>query len=173
MSTVRVIADLHLGHKNIALHRGFSTVDEHDKYIISKWNSVVNKRDITYALGDLTMENSKHYNLLSQLNGTIHVIGGNHDRRQDLNELLKYVDSFTGCLVYKGILLTHIPIHPMELEYRVKYNIHGHIHSKHVMKRFTFLNFNLFERVDRRYTCVSCEQIGYTPKSLNELGFNR
>lgn len=38
-----VISDLHLGHTNMALHRGFTSVEEHDDYIISKWNSVVNK----------------------------------------------------------------------------------------------------------------------------------
>lgn len=173
MSTVRFIADLHLGHKNIALKRGFKTVEEHDEYIIKKWNEVVTKRDVTYVLGDITMETSKHFHLLSRLNGVIHVIGGNHDRRQDLGELLKYVDSFTGCLVHKGIFLTHVPVHPMEFKYRVNYNIHGHIHGKTVMKKFTFLNFNLFERVDKRYICVSCEHVGFQPKTLKELGIKR
>mgnify|MGYP002477993094 CR=1 FL=1 len=56
MSVVRFIADLHLGHTNMAIKRGFLTVEEHDEYIITQWNSVVNKRDVTYILGDITME---------------------------------------------------------------------------------------------------------------------
>jgi len=43
MSTVRFIADLHLGHINMAKHRGFSSVEEHDEHIVKSWNSVVEK----------------------------------------------------------------------------------------------------------------------------------
>jgi calcineurin-like phosphoesterase family protein len=61
MSIVRFIADLHLSHENMAKRRGFSTIEEHDEHIIEKWNSVVHKRDITYILGDITMEKSSPY----------------------------------------------------------------------------------------------------------------
>jgi calcineurin-like phosphoesterase family protein len=131
MSIVRFIADLHLSHTNMALKRGFSTVEEHDEYIIEKWNSVVHKRDVTYILGDVTMEKSSPYELLNRLNGVKHVVLGNHDRRQDIKKLLEYVDSVAGMVQYKGIMLTHCPIHPMELDYRFNKNIHGHIHDKH------------------------------------------
>ena len=173
MATVRFIADLHLGHTNLALHRGFSTVEEHDEYIIEKYNSVVHKRDVTYILGDITMENSKSYHLLDRLNGIKHVVMGNHDRRQDVKKLLEHVDSVTGAIKYKGIFLTHIPVHPMELDYRVKRNVHGHIHEKFVERDFKLFGISMFKRVDRRYQCVSCEQVNYTPKTLEELGIHR
>ena len=169
MATVRFIADLHLGHTNLAIHRGFSTVEEHDEYVIEKYNSVVHKRDVTYILGDITMENSKSYHLLDRLNGIKHVVLGNHDRRQDVKKLLEHVDSVTGAIKYKGIFLTHIPVHPMELDYRVKRNIHGHIHEKRVMKK----RFGIFPIIDDRYVCVSCEQVDYIPKTLEELGIQR
>jgi calcineurin-like phosphoesterase family protein len=168
MSTVRFIADLHLSHTNMALKRGFSTVEEHDEHIISQWNSVVNKRDITYILGDITMEKSAPYHLLSRLNGTKHVVMGNHDRRQDVRKLLEYVDSVSGMVQYKGVILTHCPIHPMELEYRFPINIHGHIHGKRVMR--TDLPMDV---IDERYICVSCERVDYIPKTLEELGIKR
>jgi calcineurin-like phosphoesterase family protein len=168
MATVRFIADLHLGHINMALKRGFATVEEHDEYIIAKWNSVVSKRDVTYILGDITMEKSAPYHLLDRLNGVKHVVLGNHDRRQDVKKLLEYVDSVTGMVQYKGIMLTHCPIHPMELDYRFKHNIHGHIHDKIVMKML-----DGWEEIDERYICVSCERVDYTPKTLEELGIKR
>jgi calcineurin-like phosphoesterase family protein len=168
MATVRFIADLHLGHINMALKRGFATVEEHDEYIIAKWNSVVSKRDVTYILGDITMEKSAPYHLLDRLNGVKHVVLGNHDRRQDVKKLLEYVDSVTGMVQYKGIMLTHCPIHPMELDYRFKHNIHGHIHDKIVMKML-----DGWEEIDERYICVSCERVDYTPKTLEELGIER
>lgn len=173
MAQVRFIADLHFGHINMANKRGFATVEEHDEYIITQWNSVVHKRDITYILGDVTMESAKSYPLLDRLNGMKKIVLGNHDRPSDIPELLKYVQSIAGMIRYKGIWLSHSPIHPMELEHRVGRIIHGHIHENLVERWVTFLGFNLFKRIDRRYHCVSCEHVGYTPKTLIELGITR
>jgi len=168
MSIVRFIADLHLSHANMAKRRGFSTVEEHDEHVIAKWNSVVNKRDVTYILGDVTMEKSSPYPLLDRLNGIKHIVLGNHDRRQDTKKLFDYAESVAGMIQYKGIMLTHAPIHPMELEYRFNKNIHGHIHDKVVMKML-----DGWEIPDERYFCVSCEQVDYLPKSLKDLGIER
>jgi calcineurin-like phosphoesterase family protein len=164
MSTVRFIADLHLSHTNMAKHRGFDTVEQHDDHIIASWNSVVHKRDVTYILGDVTMEKSAPYHLLDRLNGRKHVVLGNHDRRQDVAKLLQHVESVAGMIHYHGNVLTHCPIHPMELEYRYPRNIHGHIHDKVV----TLLDSG-FEDPDPRYICVSCERVEYVPKTLEEL----
>jgi calcineurin-like phosphoesterase family protein len=145
MSVVRFIADLHLGHTNMATRRGFATVEEHDEHIIASWNSVVDKRDVTYILGDVTMEKKASYALLDRLNGVKHVVLGNHDRRQDVPHLLHHVGSVMGM---------------KELEYRFPRNIHGHIHDAVVM---------LNGCPDPRYICVSCERVDYKPKSLDEL----
>ena len=176
MARVFFIADLHLSHTNMAIKRGFSTVEEHDEHIIAKWNSVVTKRDITYILGDVTMEKSSPYYLLDRLNGIKHVVLGNHDRRRDIKKLLEHVDSVAGMVQYKGIMLTHCPIHPMELDYRFKHNIHGHIHDSQVSKEIHFPKDKGFYSVsgpDERYHCVSCERVDYTPKTLEELGIQR
>ena len=173
MATVRFIADLHLGHTNMALHRGFATVEEHDEYIIEKYNSVVSKRDVTYILGDVTMEKSSPYPLLDRLNGVKHVVLGNHDRRQDVKKLLEYVDSVAGMIQYKGVMLTHCPIHPMELDYRFSRNIHGHIHDKVVTKDIYEYGYKINTIPDERYICVSCERVDYTPKTLEELDIKR
>jgi calcineurin-like phosphoesterase family protein len=155
MSRVFVASDLHLGHENMAKKRGFTTTEEHDEHIIKCWNSVVTKRDTVYCLGDLTMETSKHYHLLTRLNGLIRVIGGNHDKPKDLSALLNCVHSFSGMITYKGWILTHCPIHPKELEYRFKGNIHGHVHENSLD--------------DPRYKNVSMENIDYTPVLIETL----
>lgn len=164
MSIVRFIADLHLGHTNMALHRGFSSVEEHDEHIIAKWNSVVTKRDLTYILGDVTMEKSTPYPLLDRMNGRKKVVLGNHDLPKHVPDLLQHVEQVGALMRYKGIWMSHCPIHPMELDYRVQRIIHGHIHEKVVL---------LNGSPDPRYICVSCEQVDYTPKTLQELGINR
>lgn len=156
MSRVRFISDPHFGHRNMAIRRGFSDEFEQDEYIIKQWNSVVKKKDIVYILGDVTMETAKHYYRLDSLNGRKYVILGNHDRRQDVNKLLKYVASVAGMINYKGnIILTHCPVHSGELQYRYTYNIHGHVHE------------NTLE--DKGYINVSAEVIDYKPKLLEEL----
>jgi calcineurin-like phosphoesterase family protein len=152
----------------MATRRGFSTVEEHDEHVIAKWNSVVNKRDVTYILGDVTMEKSSPYPLLDRLNGIKHIVLGNHDRRQDTKKLFQYAESVGGMINYKGVFLTHCPIHSDELEYGIVKNIHGHIHDKVVMKML-----DGWEVPDERYFCVSCEQVDYLPKSLKDLGIER
>jgi calcineurin-like phosphoesterase family protein len=113
-----------------------------------------------------------NYDILDRLNGRKHVVLGNHDRMAHVVKLMQHVDSVAGMVQYKGLFLTHCPVHPMEMDYRVKYNIHGHIHEKVVMKARD--NWGEIEMVvDERYICVSCERVSYTPKSLIELGINR
>ena len=172
MSKVHFIADLHFGHINMALKRGFATVEEHDEYIISQWNKKVNKRDVTWILGDVTMESSKSYPLLNRLNGMKKVVLGNHDRPSDIPELLKYVQAVAGMIRYKGIWLTHCPVHERELEFRVSRNIHGHIHEHKIMTTM-WVDDVIFDIPDDRYHCVSCEQVDYTPVTLAELGIER
>ena len=155
-NNIYVISDLHFGHTNMALKRGFETVEEHDQFIIDQWNKVITKRDVVWILGDITMEKKQGYELLAQLKGTKKVVLGNHDRPQDVPELLKYVNSVCGMVKLKGFFLTHCPIHTSELDYRVRKNIHGHVHENSID--------------DPRYVNVSCENVGYTPQLLSNYG---
>ena len=158
----------------MAIKRGFKNAIEHDEHIIEKWNSVVHKKDTVYILGDVTMETSKWYFRLDQLNGKKIVLLGNHDMPKDVEELMKYVDKVSGMMrksfKAQGIVsfLTHCPIHPRELDFRVGINIHGHIHEDVIMKAED--NWGAITMVpDKRYICVSCEQVDYTPRSIEEL----
>ena len=118
------------------------------------------------------MESSKSYPLLNQLNGIKKIVLGNHDMPKDIPELMKYVQCVSGMVKYKGIWLTHCPVHERELEFRVSRNIHGHIHE-HVIMTPTWVDDVIFDMPDNRYHCVSCEQVNYTPKTLEELGIER
>jgi calcineurin-like phosphoesterase family protein len=148
MSKRFLLSDPHFGHANMALKRGFSSVEEHDNHIVECWNSVVNKKDYVYLLGDITMEKN-NYSILSRLNGKIKVFLGNHDKAQHIPELLKYVQDVCSTMKLDGYILSHIPIHPQELG-RFGINIHGHVHENSIE--------------DPRYINVSCEVLNYTPK---------
>jgi calcineurin-like phosphoesterase family protein len=74
---------------------------------------------------------------------------------------------------YKGIWLTHCPVHESELGYRVNKNIHGHIHEKLVTKDVYEWGYRIDSIPDERYICVSCEHVDYKPKTLEGLGIER
>jgi calcineurin-like phosphoesterase family protein len=171
MCVVRFAADHHFGHESCAKRRGFSDADEMNEYIIEKHNEVVRKKDLTYFLGDITMETDKFYPLLDKMNGRKIAIMGNHDLPKHVHSLLDYVEDVGAIVKYKGVFLTHAPIHPQELEYRVPINIHGHLHEYSVVKDIIKGTRNTENRViDPRYICVSMEHIQFTPKTLEELG---
>jgi calcineurin-like phosphoesterase family protein len=160
MSVIRYISDPHFGHRNMAIKRGFKDEEEMNKHIVKQWNSIVSKKDVTYILGDITMEKASQYYWLNELNGIKKVILGNHDEPQHVPELLKYVNNVAAMKYLKhkkhgNIILTHAPIHPCELEYRYTINIHGHVHENTLP--------------DKRYINVSAEVIDYKPKLLEEL----
>lgn len=159
---IRFISDIHLGHKNLAQNlRKFQDEFYHDEFIIEQWNKVVRSpKDITYILGDVTMEKIDSYPLLNRLRGIKHVVGGNHDLKQHSRELLKYVDSISGMIDYKGFVLTHCPVHHTIVQEK-RGNIHGHLHSRHI--------YLPNGEIDNKYLNVSAECINYTPITLEEL----
>ena len=75
-------ADTHFGHANIIRHscRPFSSVEEHDRALISNWNGCVGPRDVVYFLGDFAYKNrDSAEGIRKRLNGTIYFVEGNHD----------------------------------------------------------------------------------------------
>ena len=141
-----------------------------NEHIVTEHNRVVEKRDLTYILGDITMETAEYYFYLDQMNGRKRVILGNHDSRLDVPELLNYVETVSGMEKYKSIFLSHCPVHPQELQYRVSRNIHGHVHEYSVTKEIIEGKRQTDAgTLDPRYINVSCENVDYRPRTLEEL----
>jgi calcineurin-like phosphoesterase family protein len=161
MSQVFLAGCIHFGHNSMAVSRGFQDAECHDDFIIDNWNKVVHKRDMVYILGDITMENKKVYHKLDKLNGRKVVVMGNHDMKNHVSELLKHVESVAGCIKYKSYMLTHIPVHPMEFDYRINGNIHAHLHDLNVLKEDG--------TPDTRYVHVGMEKIDYTPVLFSDI----
>ena len=152
--SVFFISDLHLGHKNILNFspcRFGRNIDEHDEWIVSQWNSVVNKKDLVYVLGDVCFSGDK-LNLFREMNGNKILIRGNHDRFQT-SLYLKFFSQVYGIIKKYDFWISHAPIHPQEL--RGKRNIHGHVHSNSIP--------------DERYINVSVEALNAVPVSLEDL----
>tara|TARA_R110000737_G_scaffold346575_1_gene376534 strand:- start:88 stop:603 length:516 start_codon:yes stop_codon:yes gene_type:complete len=169
MGKIFIISDLHFGHTNMALKRGFVSAEEHDNYIIEKWNAVVTKKDTVWILGDITMEKAK-YEILDRLKGLKNVVLGNHDLPQHVPKMLEHVNKVCSSFTKKNIIFTHIPIHLQEI-CRFRKNVHGHLHENRVMKviQSDFEMRGTEEVKDDRYVNVSCECVYYTPIELNTL----
>lgn len=154
------ISDLHLGHKNILdfNQRVHSDIEEMHVAITEKWNKKVRKdSDIVWVLGDVAMTESS-LEWLNFMNGSKRLILGNHDTF-DYSMYYKYFDKVMHFHKgYKGMVLTHIPIHPNELVYRSwKYNIHGHIHHESL------------NNLGPQYFNVNMDIVGYEPIHLDEI----
>ena len=156
----------------MAMHRGHASSEEHDNLLITSWNKVVHKKDLTYILGDVTMETHEHYHMLDQLNGRKIVVLGNHDLPAHTVTLLQYVETVAGMVDWKGYVLTHAPIHPNEISF-CRGNIHAHIHHEnrleqlYVQDRYGESGISIPTR--QKYHNVDAHLIAYTPIRIEDL----
>lgn len=77
------LSDNHFAHDNVRFfsNRPFSSIEEMNSTMVTRWNEQVQSNDTVYHLGDFAMgprTNIPHF--LSQLNGRKILIRGNHDR---------------------------------------------------------------------------------------------
>jgi calcineurin-like phosphoesterase family protein len=151
MSRVFVISDTHFGHKRICefegIARPFASVEEHDRELVARWNAVVKPKDTVWHLGDVFFGKDGHL-VLAALNGLKKLVLGNHDH-YPLAIYQQYFSKVFGAAEWGGCILTHVPVHPNQLEKRYRLNVHGHMHSKKLD--------------DPRYVCVSAEHTGLAP----------
>jgi len=132
------ISDTHFGHKNILKHadRPFADIHEHDAKLMRTWNETIGPSDDVYHLGDF-MFYGKPEDLIPHLNGRIHLIFGNHDKRL---RKAKYADLFASTHDYlelkvgvKGehqlVVLCHYPIESWNKRHYGSWHLHGHCHG--------------------------------------------
>lgn len=162
MSDTWFIGDTHFGHANILKYefvaRPFATLEEMHEVMIERWNSVVKKGDKVFHLGDVAF-GANNLQILNRLNGGKRLILGNHDR-YNTAIYLDYFHIVHGVLFWNNCVLTHVPVHPNQLEHRSEFNIHGHLHSKYVECESS--DGSVFIP-DKRYINVSCEHNNLTP----------
>lgn len=151
MPQIWLTSDTHFGHDLVSGLRGFETVEKHDAAILRSWNKQVRPQDIVYHLGDVFLGTPTID--LSELNGTIHLITGNHDgvhpgyRRPSPQRFDKYHRVFSTIqqfaeLRYQGerFALSHYPYEgegrdqaDRDTQWRLPDMglalIHGHTHS--------------------------------------------
>lgn len=128
-----VTSDTHFFHTRVIefSRPQYSCVEEMNEDIIRKWNDTVQFEDTVYHLGDFAFGSDleKIERLIQRLNGKIKLILGNHDTQPKIELYRKYFKIMVSSKISDdGVIMTHYPVHEIELNYGNKINIHGHTH---------------------------------------------
>lgn len=139
------ISDLHFYHDDLNTRmdcRGFENVQAMNEHMIQMWNQKVKPGDEVVILGDFSLGGAKQTNeILHQLNGTLYLIEGNHDRYVSSNSFDK--KRFVWIRPYaemrddkRKVILSHYPIFCYNDQYRLSengspfaYMLYGHVHN--------------------------------------------
>lgn len=173
------IADWHYGHDNVIGfdNRPFVDVDEMNKELIRRWNSVVSNGDIVYILGDMFWCTPKIATpIMDELNGQKFLIKGNHDRWNDSKFDKKFVKITDYLEVEDGdkrIVLSHYPIPCFKNHFYGWAHLYGHVHSSfewNMMEHDRFLMESLYyKRCDMINVGCMMPWMDYTPRTLEEI----
>lgn len=152
-SGIWFVADTHFSHKNILRFKNkrievfnLNTDDEnvleqHDLELIKMWNSVIQKRDTVYILGDFSFASAeKTQKILEKLHGKKHLIIGNHDKAcKSLYNYFESVGQIKEVTFKKTVfpfldenmhcVLSHFPMMAWNRRMHGSVMIHGHTHG--------------------------------------------
>lgn len=127
MTDVWFTADNHFGHEAVAKLRGGFSVEEHDEWLVEKWNATVKPRDIVWHLGDVGSGPHSHRRLardlaiVATLHGEKHLVAGNHEAchsmYRDAHKFQReYLEVFASIQMFarrriqgKSVMLSHFP----------------------------------------------------------------
>lgn len=151
-------SDLHLGHAKIAQHRGYSSIEDHDKAILDQIIALPCSSQL-WILGDLTIgrrADEDHWlhelGVASRIQRiTMHLVPGNHDschpmHRDAFKQQSRFLNAFASVQAFarrkiagQNVLLSHFPYagdHTAEdraTQYRLRdeglWLLHGHTHQ--------------------------------------------
>ena len=144
--------------------RPFLSNDEMHHTLITNHNATVRPSDKVIFVGDLSFSGAVHDEIMPQLNGRKYLVRGNHDRFSE-SRYTKHFAKVHGAYTIDGFLVTHFPIHPESMG-RYVMNIHGHLHTRAVMKEVLADNCGkqyTIEVEDESYYSVCVERHNYTP----------
>ncbi len=172
-------SDFHINHFNIIRYsaRPYSSVEEMNESLVENFNKTVSSEDLTYHLGDFSLDERMVPLYLPRLNGKHVLICGNHDAchprrkgwKRQTNKYISY--GFQEVQVRKvifvdrlgDVLLTHMPRSDYEDPRYEQYRPNdwkgwifcGHVHEKWKIKE--------------NQINVGVDQWNYKPVSLEEI----
>jgi len=110
-----------------------------DQVMIERWNEVVGRNDNVYHLGDFALaKKDRIREILSSLNGRIHLIRGNHDGeiKGDLIKEFVWVKDYHEVKILDDqidtkipIIMSHYPFETWNKSHWGSWALHGHCHN--------------------------------------------
>lgn len=130
-----VSSDHHFNHRKILEYceRPFDSPEEMNAAFVSNHNKIVRPNDFVFFLGDFAFHPATTKKFLEQLNGRIHFIWGNHDKRT--KKVIRSLCEWTGGLKVivggkrKKITLCHFPMESWDGSNWGHLHFHGHCHG--------------------------------------------
>jgi len=127
-------SDTHYFHNNIIKYseRPFENVEEMNEALVQNWNNLVSVKDTVWHLGDVSFGSEEDtVNLMRRLNGTKHLLFGNHDDdRWNWEKIFKSVQHYKEMKLNKHkLIMFHYPILSWNGGHRGSWHLHGHCHS--------------------------------------------
>lgn len=140
MGEVFFISDTHFYHKNILKYsnRNFPSVEAMNEALIKNWNNTVTKSDTVWHLGDVAFCNYLLFTeIFSQLNGSINIVLGNHDKMIYENRfkitssgLVKSIENYKELSIKdRNFILFHFPIRSWNKKHHNSIHVYGHVHG--------------------------------------------
>lgn len=136
MSRIYITSDQHFFHKNMIKYnycnRPYKNINEMHKALIENHNRAVSKNDVVYHLGDFAFARKdqimKIEKIVAQLNGTHHLILGNHDEGSPFTYVNMGFASVHTTLHVEEFLLMHDPAMAVAVDSNQKV-LCGHLHE--------------------------------------------
>ena len=158
-------SDQHFDHANIIkfCKRPWATVEEMNDALVTKWNRRVSHSDDVYVLGDICFNKNRFIHFMKYLNGTKHIILGNHDPKNIQHELrgMKNVVLHDKVHVIKDngrkIHLQHEPCFEWTGYWNGVVHFHGHTHG------------TIGKNYQRNAFDVGVDCRDYEPKTYDEI----
>ena len=157
---IYITSDTHFGHLLSAKLRGFSSLEEMDKYIIDRWNKTVGRKDEVYHLGDFAFGNHEVVRKYrNKLNGKIHLVMGNHCHQNRIHNIKGLFSSISDIKVIKykkqKFILCHYAMRVWASSHYNSCQLFGHSHGK-------------LPPIGKQYD-VGMDNNNFTPISLDQI----
>lgn len=177
-------SDLHFGHRNVIrfCNRPFADIKEMGQKLIENWNYCVKDDDVVFVLGDTFWFNDSRgiKKTLSQLNGEIYILPGNHDDFSSYHRVddprihlcedivVLWLESENDRGWDKKILeiwMAHYPMMTWPHRENGAWQLFGHIHSQEDRTEGVDQDLPLhWNQMD-----VGCDRWDYCPISLESI----
>lgn len=142
MSEIFFTSDTHFSHANVMQHYAhrecLGSVENQVEHMVEIWNTMIRPKDTVYHIGDFGGPDYKwDLRIIRRLNGRIHYVPGNHDRKllreRAFHDRCSIVYPYSYAEVSidrQKIVLSHYPFWEWNQMHRGYWHLHGHLHGR-------------------------------------------